>query len=177
MQYFLELVFLTTSHIIYWCHSPCWTAPLASQSSFWKGLCSAVKQRAGLSKLLRKRKEEKQSKGPQSNPLSPFSAAFCCDNNPGCWHCCLYEHGVMKALSLLGCRSFLSSQAGGAGWLQMEKDPRKSAVTNVKAGQKGKQNAIMKVILPPNFRNLPFTFRFDEQCIFLKLWSWPLFQT
>lgn len=64
----------------------------------------------------------------------------------------------MKLLSLLGCGSFHSSQAGGAGWLEMEKDPCKSAVANVKARQKGKQNVIMEVIPPPDFRNLPFTF-------------------
>lgn len=64
---------------------------LVSQSSSWKGLCSAVKQRGGLSRALGRGYEEKQSKrGGKSNPSSPFSAALCYDNNPGCWHCRLY---------------------------------------------------------------------------------------
>lgn len=38
------------------------------------------------------------------------------------------------------------------------KRPLQIAVANVKAGQKGKQNVIMEVIPPLNFRNFPFTF-------------------
>lgn len=61
---------------------------------------------------------------------------------------------VMKALPLLGCGSFHRSQAGGAGWLEMEKDPCKSAVADEKAGQEDKQSVIMEVIPSLTFRKV-----------------------
>lgn len=63
---------------------------------------------------------------------------------------------VMKALPLLGWGSFHGSQAGGAGWLEMGKDPCKSAVADEKAGQEGKQSVIMEVIPSPAFRKVSF---------------------